>query len=106
MVLEWIKKTIPDYLTVPITLTGKNAASFDLRFLRRLDGWRRLPFSHRLIDPGSLYLRPTDNGVPNTEECLKRAGIDKEVSHDALDDAYDVCKLIRVWENQYEEFHR
>jgi hypothetical protein len=57
-VREWIKKTIPDYLTVPITLTGKNAASFDLRFLRRLDGWRLLPFSHRLIDPGSLYLRP------------------------------------------------
>ncbi len=80
-----------------ILLAGKNVASFDLRFLKNMEGWSDVKHHYRFLDPGNLFLLPTDTIPPSTDECLKRAGIKKEVSHDALDDAYDVCMLIRNW---------
>jgi oligoribonuclease (3'-5' exoribonuclease) len=80
-----------------IVLAGKNVAGFDLKFLRKLPGWNHLPLHHRVLDPGNLFLRPDDKEPPGTEECLRRAGFLDYVAHDALEDALDVCKLIRNW---------
>jgi len=85
-----------------VTLAGKNVAGFDLRFLRRLSGWSSILTQHRVIDPGNLFLLPTDLVPPSTDECLRRAGIEASTQHDALSDAYDVCKLIRTWHRRME----
>jgi DNA polymerase III epsilon subunit-like protein len=81
-----------------VVLAGKNVAGFDLRFLKNLSGWSEIPVHHRVLDPGNLFLRPDDREPPSTDECLRRAGINTSAQHDALSDAYDVCKLIRNWE--------
>jgi oligoribonuclease len=90
---DWLKI----YDLGKIILAGKNVAGFDLRFLKRLMGWDEIPIHHRVLDPGNLFLRPDDREPPSTDECLRRAGIITTVQHDALSDAYDVCKLIRNW---------
>lgn len=78
------------------TLAGKNVANFDLRFLRRHPGWRDDLFYHRSLDPGSLYFDPrTDERVPSTEECMARAGLSGVVTHDAVEDARLVVRLLR-----------
>ncbi len=75
-----------------ITIAGKNAAGFDIPFLPKSI---TSCFHHRTIDVGSMYLEDGDEVVPNLAECLKRAEIDKEVSHCALEDAMDVVRLVR-----------
>jgi hypothetical protein len=89
-----------DILEEEVVLAGKNVAGFDLTFLQKLPNWNIIPAFHRVLDPGNLYLRPTDLVPPGTDECLRRAGLDDSVSHDALDDALAVCQLIRHWEAQ------
>jgi DNA polymerase III epsilon subunit-like protein len=85
-----------------LVLAGKNVANFDLKFLTKLPDWDTILMCHRVLDPGNLYLRPDDIEPPSTVECMRRAGFENpEASHDALDDAYAVCKLIRNWENTY-----
>lgn len=80
------------------TLGGKNFATFDSKFLRdRCNFFEAISPHHRVIDPGNLYWRPAEDGMllPDTAKCLARAGIPKAVKHRALDDAQDVCRLIR-----------
>jgi len=80
---------------IKVTAAGKNFGSFDLQFLRRL-GFDRVEFRHRFIDAGALFYNPAiDDMPPNTEECLKRAGIPVNLTHEAVPDAIDVVKLIR-----------
>jgi DNA polymerase III epsilon subunit-like protein len=77
-------------------VAGKNFASFDRMFLRRID---EFPLGrHRIIEVGNLYLRVDDTAVPNTIECCKRAGIkiDKSRIHDALYDCEIVVRLVRA----------
>lgn len=81
-----------------VTFTGKNFATFDLRFLlpaKVFDG--RVKMHRRVLDPGSMYWIPELDGdkPPNTETCLKRAGLDSGINHDALEDARNVLRLIR-----------
>lgn len=75
-----------------ITVAGKNFATFDKLFLPEAIDKR---IRQRVADPGILYLEPGDQVIPNTDECLKRAGISKTTSHRALADARDVCRLLR-----------
>lgn len=78
------------------TLAGKNVGTFDLRFLERLPNWDRARFRHRVIDPGVLYFDPaTDSEVPDTAECLTRAGLVNDKPHSALHDCYAVIGLVR-----------
>jgi oligoribonuclease (3'-5' exoribonuclease) len=93
---------LSQYAPGPYVVAGKNAAGFDIPFLKKYPEFDLLNFDHRIIDVGSLYLRPGDARVPNLDECLRRGGFDTTVSHDAVDDALDVCKLIRRWELTYE----
>lgn len=101
LLLYWLERQGAGLLNDKIVLAGKNVAGFDLRFLRKLPNWDKIPAHHRVFDPGNLYLRPEDTEPPGTEECMRRAGIDAGVTHDALDDALVVCKLIRAWEKNY-----
>ncbi len=80
------------------SIGGKNFASFDAKFLRdRCNFFKVVSPHHRVIDPGNLYWRPAEDGylLPDTAKCLARAGIPKAVSHRAVEDARDVCRLIR-----------
>jgi len=81
----------------PITVAGKNFASFDLQFLNKLPDFSPpIRFNHRYIDPAMLYWDPlADSRMPNMETCLERAGIDKPVLHTAVDDARLVIELLR-----------
>jgi len=91
-----------------ITCAGKNFASFDRRFLEKLDFWPQLiPMQHRTIDIGNLFWLPGDDddqdkdGLPDLQVCCERAGIIrpgvKIVTHRALGDAELVVQCIRSW---------
>lgn len=79
-------------------VAGKNFAMFDDRFLRTLPDFdSHVKYHHRILDPGMLYWNPlTDTKPPGTETCMKRAGLDGEVAHTALEDALIVAKLIHI----------
>jgi DNA polymerase III epsilon subunit-like protein len=80
----------------PFSVAGKNFAGFDRRFLELLPGWgTQFRTRSRVIDPGPLYYRPGDKELPGLATCLERAGLDPTVTHDAVDDAVQVVKLIR-----------
>lgn len=78
-----------------LVVAGKNVAGFDLPFLKQLEGL--MPkFFHRVIDPGMMYFDPRNDKVPpDLKECKKRAKLPEVVSHEALDDAWDVIQLVR-----------
>jgi DNA polymerase III epsilon subunit-like protein len=83
---------------VYLVAAGKNFASFDLLFLQQLPGWRDLiRISQKILDPVMYYIDfENDDSLPSLEECKRRAGFDDPtVSHDALDDALDVVRLLR-----------
>ena len=81
-----------------ITIAGKNVIGFDKRMLEKVPHFfDKVQFRHKAIDPGVLYWNPlTDDQLPSLEECKKRAGLEKiEVSHNALEDAWDVVRVMR-----------
>lgn len=81
------------------TLAGKNLGMFDMRFLERLPNWKSANHRHRhrVIDPGNLWFDPaTDDAVPDTAECLKRAGLTNDRPHTALADCHAVVGLVRA----------
>ena len=81
--------------TPRLVAAGKNVAGFDIPFLKQIKG--NFPrFHHRVIDPGMMYFDPrNDNVPPDLKECKKRARLPEHVSHEALDDAWDVIQLVR-----------
>jgi DNA polymerase III epsilon subunit-like protein len=81
-----------------IVVAGKNYASFDARFLRKLTNWdKHVRVHHRILDPAALYWQPEIDGaqLPNTKTCMERAGIGGEVAHTAVEDAQVVVRLVR-----------
>lgn len=82
---------------IKINVAGKNFGNFDSKFLEKIPNYGlQIKFSHRILDPAMLYFNPeTDSELPNTETCMKRAGIDGEVKHTALEDALNVVRLLR-----------
>jgi oligoribonuclease (3'-5' exoribonuclease) len=92
LVAQGMTKGWPDKIIVG----GKNFMGFDMRFLRRLPNFEDwVKFHHRAIDPAPMYMRADDKDVPSLQTCLERAGIQKSVSHTAVEDAIDVIRLIR-----------
>lgn len=90
---NWLKK----YTARVLPPAGKNYASFDERFLQKVPGWNHLPLHRRSLDPGSMYFDPQkDVVVPEMQDCLGRAGLKPTALHEALADALDVVRLIRV----------
>jgi DNA polymerase III epsilon subunit-like protein len=83
---------------VYINAAGKNFGTFDKLFLERLPRWKQLiKVRQRIIDPSILYVDWTnDESLPSMSECKVRAGLDGHVSHNALEDAWDVVMLMRA----------
>jgi oligoribonuclease (3'-5' exoribonuclease) len=93
---DWLRGCGWDTAT-PITPAGKNFASFDRQFLKRLPDFERLVrLHHRTLDPATLYWWPTDEKLPDSKTCYERAGMDGKVAHTALEDALGVVQLIRT----------
>lgn len=86
---------------IEINVAGKNVKGFDLSFLENLPKWNDLIRTHqRTIDPAILFVDwKEDKTLPNLSKCLERGEFDSFVSHDALDDALQIVKLLRI---QYE----
>jgi DNA polymerase III epsilon subunit-like protein len=81
---------------ISINVAGKNFMSFDDHFLKNSTDFKKhIQIRSRTLDPAILYFEPEDETLPSLDLCLKRAGIDKEVRHTALEDSLDVVKLIR-----------
>lgn len=80
---------------------GKNFANFDNKFLERLPRWKQvLRARGRTIDPSILFVDwKNDNAIPGLSLCKERANLDPHVTHNAIDDAMDIVKLLR---KQYE----
>ena len=49
----------------------------------------------RILDPAMLYRQRGDEQLPNLTTCLERAGLEPTSLHNALADAWDVCRLLR-----------
>lgn len=55
----WVRKFVNEYACGgEVNVVGKNAAGFDLPFLKRLPEWPTRLFSHRVLDVGSLWAGP------------------------------------------------
>jgi oligoribonuclease len=104
---ERVMKTNRDGKSVPvltsrikpthITVAGKNFATFDKHFLEKLPRWKQvIRIKQRILDPAILYVDwKNDSSLPSLGECKERAGIDGIVTHNALEDAWDVIELLR-----------
>lgn len=101
---EWLSTTCN--INGTFIVTGKNFFNFDDKFLGLVPAWRYLVhYRNRSLDVGTLYAQSSDVVPPSLDLCKERA-LNKypehaaklfpnsSVSHDALDDAKDVAKLI------------
>lgn len=83
----------------PITLNvaGKNFGTFDKLFLQQLPWWQKLIRTRqRVLDPAILFVDwKNDESLPSLTTCKQRAGIEGVVTHDALEDAWDVIETLR-----------
>jgi hypothetical protein len=85
--------------TKPITINvaGKNFATFDKLFLEQLPWWKKLiRIRHRVIDPAILMVDwKNDISLPNLITCNELAGGEGIVTHNAVEDAWDVIEVLR-----------
>jgi len=67
-------------------------------FLQQLPWWQKLIRTRqRVLDPAILFVDwKNDESLPSLTTCKQRAGISGIVTHDALDDAWDVIETLRV----------
>jgi DNA polymerase III epsilon subunit-like protein len=81
-----------------LTAAGKNFASFDRQFLKRLPRFEQVVrLRHRTLDPAVLYWHPLeDEELPSSKTCYERAGLDNKVAHTAVEDALAVVRLVRL----------
>lgn len=82
---QWLAEQFPQGQR--INVAGKNAAGFDIRFMPELVSRR---FRHRVIDPGSVFVDWEKPMLPSLGDLLQDT-----VSHDALEDARDVIRVLR-----------
>lgn len=89
-------KTFTDVLK--ITVAGKNFGVFDKLFIEKLPHWKgNFRINQRIIDPSILFTNwNEDDQLPNLTTCKERAKTGGIVTHNAIDDAWDVIKLLRT----------
>lgn len=85
-------------ISKPLTVAGKNVAGFDIPFIKKLPKWNEFfKFHQRVIDPAILFVDwKEDTLLPNLNECMNRAGVEGEVTHDAVQDCKDVIRVLRT----------
>ena len=84
---------------VKIKVCGKNFASFDKVWIEnKIPNFNKyFQFHHRMMDVGSMFVDlKNDQWIPDLKECMVRSGIEGEVSHNALQDARDVIRVLRT----------
>ena len=85
--------------TKPITLNvaGKNFGTFDKLFLQQLPWWQKLIRTRqRVLDPAILCVDwNSDESLPSLKQCKERMDVEGIVTHNALDDAWDVIEILR-----------
>lgn len=85
--------------TKPITLNvaGKNFGTFDKLFLQELPWWKKLIRTRqRVLDPAILCVDwKNDTSLPSLTTCKERTKIAGIVTHNALEDAWDVIQVLR-----------
>ncbi len=85
--------------TKPITLNvaGKNFGTFDKLFLQQLPWWQKLiKTRQRVLDPAILCVDwKNDSSLPSLTTCKERTNIEGIVTHNALEDAWDVIQVLR-----------
>ncbi len=90
---------IIDGKTKPITLNvaGKNFGTFDKLFLQELPWWQKLIRTRqRVLDPAILCVDwVNDESLPSLTICKERKNIQGIVTHNALEDAWDVIEILR-----------
>lgn len=81
-----------------LNVAGKNFGTFDKLFLEKLPRWKQVfKVRQRIIDPTILFTNwNEDDQLPNLTTCKSRANTGGEVTHDAIDDAWDVIQLLRT----------
>ena len=81
-----------------LTIAGKNFGTFDKLFIEKLPRWQQVfKIRQRFIDPTILFTDwINDEALPNLTTCKERAKTGGEVTHDAIDDAWDVIQLMRT----------
>jgi hypothetical protein len=82
---------------IKINVAGKNFGTFDKLFLQELPWWKKLIIPRqRILDPAILCCKfDEDNTLPSLNQCKERLGIQGEVTHNALEDAWDVIQVLR-----------
>lgn len=90
---------IIDGKTKPITLNvaGKNFGTFDRLFLVELPWWQKLIRTRqRVLDPAILCVDwVNDTSLPSLTTCKERMKVEGIVTHNALEDAWDVIEILR-----------
>jgi DNA polymerase III epsilon subunit-like protein len=85
--------------TKPITLNvaGKNFGTFDKLFLQELPWWQKLIRTRqRVLDPAILCVDwSNDTSLPSLTVCKERMKVEGIVTHNALEDAWDVIEILR-----------
>ena len=98
-VVKGVNYPVINNATIPITINvaGKNFATFDKLFLEQLPWWKKLiKIRQRILDPAILMTDwKNDTSLPNLTTCKERANIDGVVTHNALEDAWDVIQILR-----------
>jgi len=83
----------------PITINaaGKNFATFDKKFIDHIEKFYHYTrIRQRVLDPSPLFADwDNDTALPDLTVCKERAGLDPFVSHDSLEDSWDVIELFR-----------
>ena len=81
-----------------LTVAGKNFATFDKLFIERLPKWNQyFRIRQRIIDPAILYVDwKNDDSLPGLSTCKTRAKLNPNVTHNAIEDAWDVIEILRL----------
>lgn len=79
-----------------INIAGKNFAGFDAQFIKQLHNAFKVKINYVMGDPTTLYTDfYKDSVFAGLSTCKERAGFGSEVTHNALEDAWDVVRLLR-----------
>jgi hypothetical protein len=67
------------------------------KYTDKIPYWQQcIEINRRVLDPAQFYINWTkDIELPNLSTCKQRAGLDSNVSHNAIEDAWDVIMLLR-----------
>ncbi len=82
---------------VTINVAGKNFGTFDKLFLQELPWWQKLIRTRqRVLDPAILCVDwNNDTALPSLTQCKERTNVKGIVTHNALEDAWDVIQVLR-----------